>query len=99
VRNLALLNVFNKVQAMGMSQVVVNNTVPVSAFKKSPNKFIEAARGEAVAVMTGSKASFYAVPARLFELLVELSEDRALNMMVGERLAEPYSPIPYEPEE
>ena len=84
---------------MSMSQVVVNNTVPVSAFKKSPNKFLEQAQGEAVAVMTGSKASFYAVPAHLFELLVELSEDKALNMMVGARLAEPYKPIPYEPKE
>lgn len=80
---------------MSLARVLTENTETISNFKKSPSKVLAKAHGEPVAIMKGSKADFYAVPAALFEKMIDQMEDRMLSGLVSKKLAEGYDPVAY----
>jgi antitoxin StbD len=59
---------------------------PISEFKKNPAAALREANGRAMAIMTHGKATFYAVPAALFERLLDAADDAQLARVARTRL-------------
>jgi antitoxin StbD len=87
--------VLKRVKTMTLARILTENTETVSNFRKGPSKVLRKANGEPVAIMKGNRADFYAVPAALFERMMDQFEDRMLGDLVNKRLAEGYDPVPY----
>ncbi|WP_299942099.1 hypothetical protein [uncultured Microbulbifer sp.] len=57
-----------------LQKVMCDYTTPISQFKSNPNAAMQEAKGEPVAVAAHNRVQFYAVPADLFEQMVEFCE-------------------------
>ncbi len=71
-----------------LTQILTRHTTSVSAFKKNPSKVVSEAGGDAVAVLNHNAPDFYAVPAEMFEQIMDLLEDledaKAVNASKGD---------------
>ena len=57
----------------------------ISELKKDPMGVIKAGHGDAVAIINRNEPVFYAVPAKLYEALLDIADDIALAKIVEER--------------
>ena len=57
-----------------LQKVLCGYTTPISKFKANPNAALAEADGDAVAVSSHNEIQFYAVPARLYEELMNYVE-------------------------
>ena len=57
-----------------LQKVMSGFTTPISKFKANPNAALSQAEGEAVAVSSHNEIQFYAVPAELYEKMMEFIE-------------------------
>lgn len=57
-----------------LHKISAGYSAPISKFKNNPAAYVAEANGDAVAVMSHNEVGFYAVPAALFEELLEFAE-------------------------
>ena len=67
--------------------------VSISELKKSPSAALDAARGRPVAILNHNTPTYYAVPAALYERMLEAIDDATLNRLCDERAEEPRIPV------
>lgn len=60
-------------------------TASITELKKSPMATVLAGKGEAVAILNRNTPTFYCVPAERYEVMIEQSEDLALNEIAEAR--------------
>lgn len=68
-----------------LESIYANKTASITEFKKNPQAFIDAAEGEAIALLNRNKTSAYIVPPELYERLLEMAEDIELCKVYEER--------------
>ncbi|MDP9424408.1 MAG: type II toxin-antitoxin system prevent-host-death family antitoxin [Pseudomonadota bacterium] len=71
-----------------MEPILAGKSVSISALKTNPSAAIEAAGGEAVAVLNRNTPAAYLVPAKAWEELMERLEDLELAEIARERANE-----------
>jgi len=57
-----------------LQKVMCGYTTPISKFKSNPGAILAEAEGEAVAISSHNKIQFYAVPAQLYEQMINYVE-------------------------
>lgn len=67
--------------------------VSISELKKSPSAALDAGRGRPVAILNHNTPTYYAVPAALYERMLEAIDDATLNRLCDERAEEPRIPV------
>jgi len=72
-----------------LAQILTDKAAAVSEFKKKPLQLIEAAQGEAVAILNHNKPVFYAVPAELYAQILDQLDDLACAQLAEERIGGP----------
>ncbi len=65
-----------------------NLTASISDMKRNPQALIDSAQGETIALLNRNKPTAYIVPARTYEMLMDLAEDIELGNIIEERKAE-----------
>lgn len=65
--------------------VLADVSAGISELKKDPMGVVKAAHGEAVAILNRNQPVFYAVPADLYEALLDMADDLELAKIVEER--------------
>ena len=69
-----------------METILADSSVSVTELKRNPSAVIEAADGEAVAVLVHNKPSAYLVPASAYKRLLDRLEDLELAELVPTRV-------------
>ncbi len=70
-----------------MAHVIwVETTASVSELKKNPMATVAAGEGFPVAILNHNEPTFYCVPARAYEALMDKLEDMELNSIADARL-------------
>lgn len=77
---------------MELAPILAGKSVSISTLKVNPSAAIEAAGGEAVAILNRNSPAAYLVPAKAWEELMERLEDLELAEIARERVDE--KPIP-----
>ena len=71
---------------MAMTQpILADISAGISEFKKNPMAVVEQGDGAPVAILNRNKPVFYAVPAKVYERLLEELEDMELAALVEAR--------------
>jgi antitoxin StbD len=65
-----------------------NTTASISELKKNPMGTVQAGHGEAVVILNRNEPAFYCVPAKAYELMMEIMEDIELAKIIKEREGE-----------
>ena len=63
-------------------------TASISDMKRSPQALIDSAHGETIALLNRNKPIAYIVPAKTYEMLMDLAEDIELGRIIEERKGE-----------
>ncbi|MCU8168254.1 antitoxin [Vibrio vulnificus] len=71
------------------NRILTDLSVGVSELKKNPMAIMSESEGQAIAVLNRNKPVFYAVPADLFEEMMDLIEDQELTKIINSRKDEP----------
>ena len=71
-----------------MHRILSRQTVSISELKKNPAAVIEAADGEAVAILVHNRPSAYLVPADTYQHMLDRLEDAELAAIVRSRKTE-----------
>lgn len=71
--------------AMTTHSILTNVSADISELKKNPMAVLEKGKGAPVAVLDHNKPVFYAVPAAVYEALMDKLEDLELAAIVRER--------------
>lgn len=71
-----------------MEQILSDASISITELKRNPSAVIEAADGEAVAVLVHNKPSAYLVPAAAYKRLLDRLEDLELVQLVRARATE-----------
>lgn len=71
-----------------MHRILSRQTVSISELKKNPAAVIEAADGEAVAILVHNRPSAYLVPADTYQRMLDRLEDAELATIVRSRKTE-----------
>ena len=71
-----------------MDYILSELTASITELKKNPTALIKQARTSPIAILNHNRPSAYLVPARTFEVLMDLLEDVELSRMIEERKAE-----------
>lgn len=71
-----------------MEQILSDASISITELKRNPSAVIEAADGEAVAVLVHNKPSAYLVPAAAYKRLLDRLEDLELAELVRARTSE-----------
>ena len=67
--------------------------VSISELKRSPSAALEAGGGHPVAILNHNTPTHYAVPAAVYERMLELIDDATLNRICEERAGEARIPV------
>ena len=67
--------------------------VTISELKKSPSAALRAGNGRPVAILNHNVPTHYAVPADVWEMLLEQIDEIELNRLCDERLASGEAPV------
>ncbi|KIF46848.1 type II toxin-antitoxin system Phd/YefM family antitoxin [Vibrio owensii] len=70
-------------------KILTDLSVGVSELKRNPMAVMSESEGQAIAVLNRNKPVFYAVPADLFEDMMDLIEDQELIKIIHGRKDEP----------
>lgn len=77
-----------------MPNLVLTNTVAsITELKNNPMATVNAAEGEAIAILNRNEPAFYCVPPKIYEYLMELADDAELVKLVEERQSEESYPV------
>ena len=76
-----------------METILSTASVSITELKRNPSAVIEAAAGEAVAVLVHNRPSAYLVPAKSYERLLDRLEDLELAELVRARAQERRIPV------
>ena len=68
-----------------LESIYANKTVSITEFKKNPQSLIDAAHGEAIALLNRNKTAAYIVPPEVYERLLEMAEDIESGRIYEER--------------
>lgn len=69
-----------------MTQLILTDHIAsISDLKASPMGTVNSAGGETVAILNRNQPAFYAVPAKVYERLMEELENAEISRMVRER--------------
>ena len=71
-----------------METILSDTSVSITELKRNPSAVIDAAEGEAVAVLVHNKPSAYLVPARTYQRMLDRLEDLELAELVRARAKE-----------
>ncbi len=63
-------------------------TASISDIKRNPQALIDSAQGETIALLNRNKPTAYIVPAKTYEMLMDLAEDIELGRIIEERKGE-----------
>ena len=68
-----------------LESIHAGRTASITEFKKNPQALIDAAEGEAFALLNRNKTAAYIVPPEVYERLLEMAEDIELGRIYEER--------------
>ncbi len=68
-----------------LESIYANKTTSITEFKKNPQSLIDAAHGEAIALLNRNKTAAYIVTPEVYERLLEMAEDLELGRFYEER--------------
>jgi antitoxin StbD len=68
-----------------MNIILANQTASMTELKKSPTKLLKKAHGETIAILKRNQPVAYLIPAKTFELLMDIIEDVELAHIVNKR--------------
>ena len=68
-----------------LESIHAGKTASITEFKKNPQAFINAAHGEAIALLNRNKTAAYIVPPEVYKRLLEMAEDIELGRIYEER--------------
>ena len=68
-----------------LETILAEKTASITAFKKNPQALIDAAKGEAIALLNRNKATAYIVSPEAYERLLEMAEDITLGKIYESR--------------
>ena len=71
-----------------MDYILSEFTASITELKKNPTALLKQARTSPIAILNHNRPSAYLVPARTFEVLMDLLEDVELARMIEDRKAE-----------
>ncbi len=74
---------------LATNRILTDLSVGVSELKKNPMAIMSESEGQAIAVLNRNKPVFYAVPAELYEEMMDIIEDQELLKIVQSRKDEP----------
>lgn len=60
-------------------------TTSISDIKRNPQAIIDSAHGETIVLLNRNKPTAYIVPAKTYEMLMDLAEDIELGRIIEER--------------
>jgi len=60
-------------------------TTSISDMKRNPQALIDSAHGETIVLLNRNKPTAYIVPAKTYEMLMDLAEDIELGRIIEER--------------
>ena len=60
-------------------------TASISDMKRNPQALIDSAHGETIVLLNRNKPTAYIVPAKTYEMLMDLAEDIELGRIIEER--------------
>ncbi len=73
--------------------ILASITASITELKRNPMATVAAGEGSPVAILNRNEPTFYCVPARVFEELMEKLEDAELNALADARLKDGKRPI------
>lgn len=76
-----------------MEQLFASAAASISELKKNPTQVINSAHGEPVAILNHNSPTAYLVPAKTFELIMDVLDDLDLSELIAKRLEEPFEPV------
>ncbi len=76
-----------------MNTVLSNYTASITELKKSPTKLLHEAHGEPIAILNHNRPEAYLIPAKVYELFMDMLEDIELSEIVKERIHEKDSAV------
>jgi antitoxin StbD len=62
-----------------LESIHAGKTASITEFKKNPQALIDAAQGEAIALLNRNKTAAYIVPPEVYKRLLEMAEDVELG--------------------
>lgn len=65
--------------------ILADMAASISELKRNPMGTVAAGEGLPVAILNRNEPAFYCVPARVFEVMMELLEDQELNAIADAR--------------
>ncbi|MCF8129213.1 MAG: type II toxin-antitoxin system Phd/YefM family antitoxin [Deltaproteobacteria bacterium] len=68
-----------------MQSIHAGKTASITEFKKNPQAIIDAAHGEAIALLNRNKTAAYIVPPEVYKRLLEMAEDMELGKIYEAR--------------
>jgi antitoxin StbD len=71
-----------------LTKIYAGLSVSISELKRNPQAVIDDAHGEAIALLNRNKPTAYIVPAKTYEILMEIAEDIELAAIVEQRRGE-----------
>ncbi len=73
--------------------ILASTTASVSELKKNPMATVAAGEGFPVAILNRNEPTFYCIPAKAYETLMDKLEDAELNELADARLKDGKRPI------
>jgi antitoxin StbD len=71
-----------------LTKIHAGLSVSISDLKRNPQAIIDDAQGEAIALLNRNKPTAYIIPAKTYEMLIELAEDIELAGIIEQRKGE-----------
>ena len=71
-----------------LTKIYAGLSVSISELKRNPQSIIDDAQGEAVALLNRNKPTAYIIPAKTYEMLLEMVEDVELARIIEQRKGE-----------
>lgn len=68
-----------------LESIHAGKTASITEFKKNPQALIDAAQGEAIALLNRNRTTAYIVPPDVYERLLQIAEDLELGKIYAER--------------
>lgn len=71
-----------------MNQILSNLTASITELKKHPMATVNSAHGEPLAILSHNEPVFYCVPAKTYEVMMDILEDVELAKLIQARAKE-----------
>lgn len=71
-----------------LTKIHADLSVSISELKRNPQAIIDDAHGEAIVLLNRNKPTAYIIPAKTYEILLEMAEDIELGRIIEQRKGE-----------